>query len=180
MEWFAGTTSRPRCGPWVSRVAWPGPVAYQRQFGSLAWAVISRGADHVAPSSSLYWTNTRRPSCAGTWPRRICVSDAVPALYVVSSTIRPPAVTTGAGLPEVFGPLSWTTRSGPHVQPPSVDRFTTVSMFPASPSPSDRPSANASRSPDRVVTTAGMRNALYPSVFAVYGTDDAHPAGASA
>ena len=74
--------------------------------------------------------------------------------------MRPPAATTGTGFPEVLSPLSCTTFSACHVHPPSVERFTTVSMFPASPSPVDRPSAKASRWPGRVAMTAGIRNAL--------------------
>lgn len=71
VEWLAGTTRRPACGPRVRATAWPGPVAYQRQFLGLTRVVMSRGDVKVRPSSQLRCTKTRRLCWGVTSPRMI-------------------------------------------------------------------------------------------------------------
>jgi hypothetical protein len=67
VEWSHGTTRRPACGPLVSWMPTPGPVAYHRQSLRFASAVISSGLLQVAPSSADRLMNTRRLSWAVTF-----------------------------------------------------------------------------------------------------------------
>jgi hypothetical protein len=149
---------RPACSPCRNTSACPGVVAYHRHSGRFVLCVISLAADQVTPSSSLTWTNTRRPSAAATWPRLIFSSVAEGPCRTKTSTIRPSSSTTGAGFPAVprRGSVA-TTCSSPHVRPPSDDRLSTRSMCPESDAEPRRPSANASTVPSRVTTTAGIR-----------------------
>ena len=83
----------------------PGPVVYQVQSGCLTLAVMSTGADHVAPSSRLCISHTVR--LASLVPAMMSFSRSVPRFCVVSSQMVPVRRSmTGHGLPKVFGPLS--------------------------------------------------------------------------
>ncbi len=151
--WFAGTTRRP-ARVWMPM---PGPVAYHVHSGRLTPAVISAGADHVAPSSVLFITHTvREPSLV---PAMMSFSRSVPRFWVVSSQSVPVFRSrTGHGLPMVFGPLSPITCRADQVRPSSRLRLRTRSMSPASPPPARRASANASSVPLRAAINAGIRN----------------------
>src|SRR5512134_81959 len=153
-EWLAGMTSRPACGPWVTAVPHPGPVAYQRIHDVLTLAVMSTGVVQVAPLSAERWTDT----CRVARPFRMAVSVASAALPHDRSTRSPEAgsVTT-VGLPAVSAPWAVTTCCGDQLVPPSVERRHTMSMSPLSPPPFLRPSANAISVPSGARVSAGMR-----------------------
>src|SRR5688500_2498848 len=101
--WLHGMTSRPLCGPRSSWMPTPGPVAYHVQPGRFTSLVISRGGDHVTPSSSLVVTQTVRVPTLVL--RLIWPSASSPRLWVLSSTTVPVrSSTTAHGLPHVFFP----------------------------------------------------------------------------
>src|SRR5690606_35144561 len=115
----------------------------------------------LLPSSAEENTNTRRVSLLV--PAIISFSWSVPRFQVESNSTVPVLLsTTGEGFPQVFAASFHTISIGPQVLPASEDRFTTRSISPASPQLLRRASANASRVPRAVVTTAGMRKHRYP------------------
>src|SRR5437867_12990264 len=120
----------------------PGPVAYHVQFSFFTLLVISLGFAQVAPSSVLLVTHTVRPALL--LPLTIADSESVPRLCVRrSQTVPGLASTTGHGLPQVFSASSQTTCGLLQVLPPSVLRFRSKSMSPASLPPALRPSQKA-------------------------------------
>src|SRR5687768_10645599 len=157
--WLQGITSRPLCGPCLSWMPTPGPVAYHVQSGRFTSLVILRGGDHVTPSSSLVVTQTVRVPLLV--PRLICPSASSPRLCVLSRTTVPVrSSATAHGLPHVFFPSAQTTVCSPNVFPPSVDRRITRLISPESaccPHGVRRPSAKTSSVPFVVTTAEGMR-----------------------
>src|SRR5262245_6463391 len=120
----------------------PGPVAYHVQCGFFTSPVISTGFAQVAPSSVLFVIQTVRE--AVLLPLTIFASVSMRRLWVSrSQTVLVFASTTGHGLPQVLSPSSQSTCISPHVLPPSVLRFITRSMSPASPRLFLRPSQKA-------------------------------------
>src|SRR3954451_3651974 len=100
----------------------PGPVAYHVHVGFFTAAVMSRGFDHVTPSSALDVTHADRLARADAVVMSFSLSS--PRLWVISSQVVPVDwSTTGQGLPQVFLPSEKTTDALANVRPPSVERL---------------------------------------------------------
>lgn len=131
---------------------WPGPVEIQARSAGLRWG---SGAPAVQPAPSSTLCTTRR--LRGPRTGALGVPLQPPVAY--RSDTRPVAVsTTGAGLPCASSSAApATTFNGPQLRPPSVDLRITMSLCPISLQVATRPSAKASRAPEGVVTSAGIR-----------------------
>ena len=158
-----GTTMRPTGAsglPQAVTIARPGPTDAIFQSFCFTSAVRSRGADQVAPSSSLHISSIDSesgPVPAGTFPSPT-PSGQRSKNRAMRSPPAPSGTITAVGLVTSPAPFSWITCSADQVAPQSSLRLVTRSISPEPASASDgRASAKASSDPSRSVSTDGMR-----------------------